>query len=168
MRFTFLFPCICLGKLLQSLWIIPGWEGVSRGVSFYYPNSEVDSRLSSTWFNLAFCARYFFVDGVFSTSDVLFDHDDTGIEPPDQVGNISSWFGSKYLSNSQLTLLDIAMIERYEDQAMVLIEIEETSSNPKMAKLYGGMSWMQEQVRALAAHLVVVSLLYFCCIRDNK
>ena len=65
--------------------------------------------------------------------DVLFDHGDTSIDPPDQVGNISSWFGDEYSSKSQLALLDIAVVDRHSDRAIVLVEIEETSSNPKVA-----------------------------------
>lgn len=65
--------------------------------------------------------------------DVLFDHGDTSIDSPDQVGNISSWFGPKYSSASQLALLDIAVVDRDQDHAVVLIEIEESSSNPKVA-----------------------------------
>jgi hypothetical protein len=65
--------------------------------------------------------------------EVLFDHGDTSIDSPAQVGNISSWFGPVYSSVSQLALLDIAVVDRSRDQAAVLVEIEETSSNPKVA-----------------------------------
>ena len=65
--------------------------------------------------------------------DVLFDHGDTSIDPPERVGNISSWFGHQYSSKSQLALLDIAVVDRHHDRAVVLVEIEETSSNPKVA-----------------------------------
>jgi hypothetical protein len=65
--------------------------------------------------------------------DILFDHGDLNIDPPDRVGNISSWFGPKYSAKSQLALLDIAVVDDQEDRALVLIEIEETSSNPKVA-----------------------------------
>ena len=63
--------------------------------------------------------------------EVLFDHGDPSIDPPGQLGNISSWFGDRYDYNSQLALLDIAVIDRRTDKAIALIEIEETSANPK-------------------------------------
>lgn len=65
--------------------------------------------------------------------DVLFDHGDFKIYPPDRVGKISSWFGTEYSAKSQLALLDIAVVDRDNNQAIVLIEIEETSSSPKVA-----------------------------------
>jgi hypothetical protein len=64
--------------------------------------------------------------------EVLFDHGDAKIDPPTAVGNISSWFGSSYSSGSQLADLDIAVVERKTDNAVVLVEVEETSSTPKV------------------------------------
>lgn len=63
---------------------------------------------------------------------VLFDHGDPSKDPPDQVGNISSWFGEKLTASSQLALLDIAIVETKTNRVVVLIEIEETSSTPKV------------------------------------
>jgi hypothetical protein len=63
---------------------------------------------------------------------VLFDHGNLSTDPPDQVGNISSWFGEEYSSLSQLALLDIAIIESETDRAIALFEIEESSSTPKV------------------------------------
>ena len=68
----------------------------------------------------------------YSGFDVLFDHGNTSIDPPDRVGNISSWFGKQYSSKSQLALLDIAVVDRNDDRAIILVEIEESSSNPKV------------------------------------
>jgi hypothetical protein len=65
--------------------------------------------------------------------DVLFDHGDSKIDPPDRIGNISSWFGGEYSAKSQLALLDIAVVDREHNRAIVLVEIEETSSSPKVA-----------------------------------
>ncbi len=65
--------------------------------------------------------------------DVLFDHGDSKADPPDRVGNISSWFGREYSAKSQLSLLDIAVVDRDHNRAIVLAEIEETSSSPKVA-----------------------------------
>lgn len=63
---------------------------------------------------------------------VLFDHGDPSKDPPDQVGNISSWFGEKLTASSQLALLDIAIVETKTNRVVALIEIEETSSTPKV------------------------------------
>ena len=62
----------------------------------------------------------------------LFDHGDPSTDPPDQVGNISSWFGEKLILSSQLALLDIAIIEAETNRVVALFEIEETSSTPKV------------------------------------
>lgn len=63
---------------------------------------------------------------------VLFDHGDPSKDPPDQVGNISSWFGEKLTASSQLALLDIAIVETETNRTVALIEIEEASSTPKV------------------------------------
>jgi hypothetical protein len=64
--------------------------------------------------------------------EILFDHGDPLIDPPSLLGNISSWFSDEYSSKSQLALLDIAVVETETDRALVLVEIEETSSSPKV------------------------------------
>jgi len=63
--------------------------------------------------------------------EVLFDHGDTNIDPVNRVGQIASWFGGHYDSNSRLSLLDIAVVDRHLDRAIVLVEVEESSSSPK-------------------------------------
>jgi hypothetical protein len=40
--FTFLLACACLWKLLQSSWIITGFEGIPRGLPRFSPKSEGD------------------------------------------------------------------------------------------------------------------------------
>jgi hypothetical protein len=59
--------------------------------------------------------------------DVFYDHDST----KEIVGKIVSWFGDKYNRESELSQLDIAIIEKGSDKALALIEIEETSDSPK-------------------------------------
>src|SRR5271157_4911215 len=59
--------------------------------------------------------------------DVLYDHDST----KENVGKIVSWFGDKYGRESELSQLDIAIIEKGSDKALALIEIEETNDTPK-------------------------------------
>lgn len=59
--------------------------------------------------------------------DVLYDHDST----KENVGNIVSWFGDKHGRESELSQLDIAIIEKGSDKAFALIEIEETNDTPK-------------------------------------
>jgi len=58
---------------------------------------------------------------------VLYDHDST----KENVGKIVSWFGDKYGRESELSQLDIAIIEKGSDKAFALIEIEETNDTPK-------------------------------------
>jgi hypothetical protein len=63
--------------------------------------------------------------------ELLFDHGDVADKQTYQVGAIVSWFGEKYGAASQLAHLDIAVIDRASGQIRALIEIEETSANPK-------------------------------------
>jgi hypothetical protein len=77
-------------------------------------------------------ARYPISGLDFPGYEVLFDHGDPFIDPPTRLGNISSWYGEVYSSKSQLALLDIAVVETETDRAFVLVEIEETSSTPKV------------------------------------
>lgn len=60
--------------------------------------------------------------------DVLYDHGTGGHEG---VGKPTLWFGSEYSSATRLGQLDIAVVERETDRALVLFEIEETSAGPK-------------------------------------
>ncbi len=66
---------------------------------------------------------------------VLYDHDST----KENVGKIVSWFGDKYSRESELSQLDIAIVEKGSDKALALIEIEETNDIPKtfMGDLFG-------------------------------
>ncbi len=59
--------------------------------------------------------------------DVFYDHDST----KEIVGKIVSWFGDKHNRESELSQLDIAIIEKGSDKAFALIEIEETNDTPK-------------------------------------
>ena len=63
---------------------------------------------------------------------VLFDHGDPAIDPPDQLGQIASWFGLKYTADSRLALLDLAVVDRDTDDALLLVEIEESAASPKV------------------------------------
>jgi hypothetical protein len=65
--------------------------------------------------------------------EVLFDHGDPRLDSPQHLGHITSWFGEAYAARTQLALLDIAVVDRQTGQAIVLVEIEETSSSPKVA-----------------------------------
>ena len=64
--------------------------------------------------------------------DVLFDHGDKEIDPPDKVGRIVSWFGSEYKRDARLAFLDIAVVSRDSGKVFALIEIEESTSKPKV------------------------------------
>jgi hypothetical protein len=64
--------------------------------------------------------------------DVLFDHAVKGTVPPQNLGKIASWFGPEYRSFTQLGFLDIAVVSRVSEKAIVLIEIEETTDQPKV------------------------------------
>ena len=64
--------------------------------------------------------------------DILFDHGQQGVEPPLYLGEIASWFGTDYVANAQLALLDIAVVQGNEDKAVALIEIEESAATPKV------------------------------------
>jgi hypothetical protein len=64
--------------------------------------------------------------------DVLYDH---GRKEPglnDRVGKLASWFDSEYKLESRLSLIDIAVLLRSSQQALALIEIEETTDKPKV------------------------------------
>lgn len=63
--------------------------------------------------------------------DVLHDHKQMGVDPPDKLGKIRSWFGSIYKSDAMLADLDIAVVSRHTGKVSVLIEIEETTDKPK-------------------------------------
>jgi len=62
--------------------------------------------------------------------DVLYDHGDSSNE---NVGEIVSWYGNakECSRETELSQLDIAIVERSSNKAIALIEIEETSNSPK-------------------------------------
>lgn len=64
--------------------------------------------------------------------DVLFDHAVRGTVPPQNLGKIASWFGPEYRSFAQLGFLDIAVVSKKSEKAIVLVEIEETMDQPKV------------------------------------
>jgi len=64
--------------------------------------------------------------------DVLFDHGEQSVDPSECLGQIASWFGTDYRANAQLAFLDIAVVQRDGDKVMALIEIEESTSTPKV------------------------------------
>jgi len=58
---------------------------------------------------------------------VLYDHD-----PADKnVGKIMSRFGESYGRRTQLSHVDISIVEKNSDRVFALIEIEETTNKPK-------------------------------------
>ena len=59
--------------------------------------------------------------------DVLYDH---GVSSK-TVGKIVSYFGDKNDRGTQLSYLDIAIVKKNTNQAVALIEIEETANRPK-------------------------------------
>ena len=70
--------------------------------------------------------------------DVLYDHGD----PSDKnVGKIVSWYGDgkKPERETELSQIDMAVIERSSKRAVALIEIEETNDTPKtfMGDVFG-------------------------------
>jgi hypothetical protein len=64
--------------------------------------------------------------------DILFDHGQQGVDPPEFLGEIVSWYGPDYGADARLALLDIAVVWPDEDKAAALIEIEESSATPKV------------------------------------
>jgi len=63
--------------------------------------------------------------------DVLYDHGKSD-DKDQNIGRIASWFGENYSSKSRLALIDIAIVEMTSNRVRTLIEIEETSSTPKV------------------------------------
>jgi hypothetical protein len=61
--------------------------------------------------------------------DVLYDH---GTKNNDaNIGKIVSWIGDKYIRESELGQLDIAIVKESSGQIFALLEIEETADRPK-------------------------------------
>ena len=66
----------------------------------------------------------------FAGYDVLYDHGISS-KPVKTVGKIVSYFGDQNERGSQLSYLDIAIVEKNTNRAIALIEIEETANRPK-------------------------------------
>jgi hypothetical protein len=93
--------------------------------------------------------------------DVLYDHDST----KENVGKIVSWFGDKYGRESELSQLDIAIVEKGSDKALALIEIEETNDTPKtfMGDLFGVLlgdhiSFREERIFSMGEYTTLIVL----------
>ncbi len=67
--------------------------------------------------------------------DVFYDHDST----KENVGKIASWSGDRYSRDAELSQLDVAIVAKGSDQALALINIEETNDTPKafLGDLFG-------------------------------
>lgn len=63
--------------------------------------------------------------------DVLYAHGQKGEDPEEQLGQIACWFGTKYESHAQLAFLDIAVVSKDSNRALLLVEIEERNAPPK-------------------------------------
>ncbi len=59
--------------------------------------------------------------------EVLSDHS----PKKENIGKIASWFGERFSRETELSQLDIAIVEKDSSKAIALIEIEETSDRPK-------------------------------------
>jgi len=76
--------------------------------------------------------------------DVLYGHGQLGTDSSDRLGKLKSWFGPNYRASAVLADLDIAIATRDTDQLIALVEVEETTSKPKvllgdvLATLLGG------------------------------
>ncbi len=66
-----------------------------------------------------------------SKFDVLFDHGDKVQDAPDRLGRTVSWFGSAHTQESELAMVDIALVSPRTQEALLLVEVEESSDNPK-------------------------------------
>ena len=64
--------------------------------------------------------------------EVWYDHGHSAPGVPGAVGKLKAWFGPKYAQGGILADMDIAVVERDSGRARALIEIEETSSKPKL------------------------------------
>ena len=62
--------------------------------------------------------------------DVFYDHGDPANE---NVGKIAVWYGDdeKPERDTELSQLDIAIVKKGTNKAIVLVEVEETSDRPK-------------------------------------
>ena len=60
----------------------------------------------------------------FPDFDILYDHGSSS-------GRIVCYVGDSNKRGAQLSYLDIAVVEKNSDQAIALIEIEETANRPK-------------------------------------
>lgn len=63
--------------------------------------------------------------------EVLFDHGRSQFDPADKLGKIASWVGQPYSYEAILGHLDIAVVAPKTNRVIMLIEIEESTDNPK-------------------------------------
>jgi hypothetical protein len=64
--------------------------------------------------------------------NLLYGHGQTGIDPVENLGKLRSWNGPKYATSAILADLDMGVVIDGTDKLIVLIEIEETTSKPKV------------------------------------
>ena len=64
--------------------------------------------------------------------DILSDHGTRGVDSDQLLGKLQSWFDKDDGKKIFLTHLDIALVSRNSNRIIALIEIEETSDNPKL------------------------------------
>jgi hypothetical protein len=93
--------------------------------------------------------------------DVFYDHDST----KENVGKIVSWFGDKHIRESELSQLDVAIVEKGSDKVLALIEIEETNDTPKtfLGDLFGVLlgdhiSFREERKFSVGEHTTLLIL----------
>jgi hypothetical protein len=93
--------------------------------------------------------------------DVFYDHDST----KENVGKIASWSGDRYSRDSELSQLDVAIVPKGSDQALALINVEETNDTPKafLGDLFGVLlgdhiSFRGERHFAVGEHTTLIIL----------
>lgn len=64
-------------------------------------------------------------------ADILFDHGDKAVDGADKVGTISAWYGDTLNRDALLADLDIAVVLPQSNRVLLLIEVEESTANPK-------------------------------------
>jgi hypothetical protein len=64
--------------------------------------------------------------------EILCGHGQVGIDPAEYLGKLKAWYGVRYANHTILADLDIAIVQRNTNQIVALIEIEETTSKPKV------------------------------------
>jgi hypothetical protein len=106
--------------------------------------------------------------------DVLYDHGQTGIDPAGSLGKLRSWFSQEFRRATILADLDIAVVLRGTNQPIALIEIEETSSKPKlllgdvMATLFGDhITFQRTKHLAIGPWTTLIVLAYSTTLTDH-